>query len=57
MIKTDREILQRGDNREPIAFLTYRIGSDHNEVVVIKRQGCSKRSRTGLARGLSKDIG
>lgn len=45
MIKTTREILQRGDIREPIAFLTYllneklervRIGSDHNEVVVNK---------------------
>ncbi|PDM40357.1 replication initiation protein [Parageobacillus yumthangensis] len=46
MIKTTREILQRGDIREPIAFLTYllneklervRIGSDHNEVVVNKK--------------------
>lgn len=45
MIETTREILQRGDIREPIAFLTYllneklervRIGSDHNEVVVNK---------------------
>lgn len=46
VIKTTREILQRGDIREPIAFLTYllneklervRIGSDHNEVVVNKK--------------------